>query len=78
MTYCPDLSTTAQVVRQSTCKDEAGDNRRQHIHSLHAEGFGEDKQERIACWVVNCSFDVDNDEKVADEEDDRDHTAEQV
>jgi hypothetical protein len=77
-TYRPHLSATGQVVRKSTRKDEANDDRCQCIDSLHAESLGEDVKEGVAGGVVHCAFDVDNDKQVADQEDDGENAAKEV
>lgn len=77
-TYSPHLSTTGQVVRKGTREDQANDDRCQGIHSLHAEGLCEDVEEGVSSRVVDRALNIDYNEQVADQEDDRKDATEEV
>ena len=77
-TYSPNLSAARKVVRKCTREDKDNDNGCQCVDSLHAESLFEDVEERIARGMIDCAFDVNDDEQVADQEDHGNHTTEEV
>lgn len=78
LTYSPNLPTAGQIVRESSRKDQANDDRGQYVNSIHAESVDEDVKEGIPCRVGDGTVNVDDDKKVADQEYDREDSTEKV